>query len=104
MRHTVCGRAGGGVVGWNMLMAINPVGQAAYRTRAHAAANLPVVEPRRESLSTIKVLVVDRGGLKAGVTRSFINEVRPYEVLWALILCCSWLCPTCLWLTSIEGC
>ena len=31
--RTVCGRAGGAVVGWNYLMAISPVGQAAYRAR-----------------------------------------------------------------------
>jgi hypothetical protein len=72
VRHTVCGRAGG----WNYLMAVNPVAQAAYRTRAYAAAELPTTEPPlapppSRNAHRLKVLVVDRGGLR----RSFLNKV-----------------------------
>ena len=67
--RTVCGRAGGAVVGWNYLMAISPVGQAAYRARGYAAAKLPLVSA--SSVPTIKVVVVDRGTH----TRRFLNAV-----------------------------
>jgi hypothetical protein len=68
-RAQCVGVPGGAVVGWNYLMAISPVGQAAYRARGYAAAKLPLVSA--SSVPTIKVVVVDRGTH----TRRFLNAV-----------------------------
>jgi hypothetical protein len=55
-------------VGWNYLMATNPVGQAAYRSRAFLAANISLTPPAPKA---IRVMVVDRGTH----TRRFLNAV-----------------------------
>jgi hypothetical protein len=51
-KRAVCGRSGGGVVGWNYLMAVNPVAQAAYDwgcvcTHRHAHSLTPLHRPDR---------------------------------------------------------
>ena len=68
-KRAICARGGGGVVGWNYLMSVSPLGQAMYRARAYAAVGIPLDRPRPKLLN---VMIVDRGGQN----RKFINEVR----------------------------
>jgi hypothetical protein len=50
-------------------MAVSPVAQAAYRSRAYAAAELPLAPP---STPAVRVLVVDRWPF----SRKLLNVVR----------------------------
>ena len=68
-KRAVCGRGGGGVVGYNYLMSVSALGQAMFRSRTYAALNIPVDRPRPKQ---INVMVVDR----AGQNRKFVNEVH----------------------------
>ena len=67
--RAVCGRGGGGVVGWNYLMTLNPMTQNMFRSRVYAAIG---ISQERERPKQLRVVVVDR----EGQSRKFVNSVR----------------------------